>query len=155
MEFKNKNMTSREHGDIPCGGVPDFEDLKDNPFMTHIRRIIAQYNRDIYYQYDEIYDTDNVWLRVYYMLNDMSEEEFKRELQRRDKLREKNRDIRNIYQMFVDTAGDLLRQYVLDVTEYVGIREILMELVEYINVEVRNIHTRYTCVVPRKLEVFF
>ena len=85
----------------------------------------------------------------------MSEEEFKRELQRRDKLREKNRDIRNIYQMFVDTAGDLLRQYVLDVTEYVGIREILMELVEYINVEVRNIHTRYTCVVPRKLEVFF
>ena len=155
MEFKNKNMTSREHGDIPCGGVPDFEDLKDNPFMTHIRRIIAQYNRDIYYQYDEIYDTDNVWLRVYYMLNDMSKEEFKRELQRRDKLREKNRDIRNIYQMFVDTAGDLLRQYVLDVTEYVGIREILMELVEYINVEVRNIHTRYTCIVPRKLEVFF
>lgn len=155
MEFKNKNVTSREHGDIPCGGVPDFEDLKYNPFMTHIRRIISQYNRDMYYRYDEIYDNDNAWLRVSYMLNDIGEDRFKKELQRRDKLREKNRDIRNIHQMFIDTAGDLLRQYVIDTTNYKDIRKILLELVDYINVEVHKIHNRYNCVVPRILEVRF
>ena len=155
MEFKNKHFTSREHGDIPCGGVPDFEDLKYNPFMTHIRRIISQYNRDMYYRYDEIYDNDNMWLRVSYMLNDIGEDRFKRELQRRDKLREKNRDIRNIHQMFIDTAGDLLRQYVLDQSKYNDFRHILLELIEYINIEVRKIHHRYNCVVPRTLEVRF
>ena len=156
IEFKKKTMSSREHGDIPCGGTPTFRELRSVGASNKILSfaiIVYQCERDLMFM--DLQPADNLQLRISYMLNEMSEEYFKTELQRRDKLREKNRDIRNIYQMFVDTAGDLLRQYVLDVTEYVGIREILMELIEYINVEVRNIHTRYTCIVPRKLDVFF
>ena len=28
IEFKRKNMISREHGDIPCGGIPSFRELQ-------------------------------------------------------------------------------------------------------------------------------
>lgn len=121
--------------------------------MTHIRKIISQYNRDMYYRYDEIYDNDNMWLRVSYMLNDIDEFRFKKELQRRDKLREKNRDIRNIHQMFIDTAGDMLRQYVLNPNDYKNLRGVLVELVEYVNKEIKKIHNRYNCVVPHLLDI--
>jgi len=90
-------------------------------------------------------------LRVNYMLNDIPEFNFKRELQRRDKLREKNRDIRNIHQMFIDTAGDLLRQYILDKTKYTELKNLVVKLVEYINDETKKIHRRYNCVVPYKI----
>jgi hypothetical protein len=93
-----------------------------------------------------------MWLRVSYMLNDIDEFRFKRELQRRDKLREKNRDIRNIHQMFIDTAGDMLRQYVLNPNEYKKLRSVLLELIEYVNKEIRKIHNRYNCVIPHILE---
>lgn len=155
VEFKNKHFTSREHGDIPCGGVPDFDELRHSAFMTQIRRIISQYNRDMYYRYDEIYDNDNMWLRVSYMLKDTTEERFKRELQRRDKLREKNRDIRNIHQMFIDTAGDLLRQYVLKPSRHEDVRTVLLELVEYVNEHITKIHRRYDCILPHKLSIRF
>jgi hypothetical protein len=85
------------------------------------------------------------------MLNDMTEDIFKRELQRRDKQREKHRDIRNLFQMFVDTAGDLLRQFVLDRKKYYEIRDLLIKLVGYVNIEIGKIHKRYNCVVPYKL----
>lgn len=151
IEFKNKHFTSREHGDIPCGGVPDFYELQHNPFMFRIRRIISDLVHDLNYRYDDIYDNENLWLRVNYMLNDIPEFNFKRELQRRDKLREKNRDIRNIHQMFIDTAGDLLRQYILDKTKYTELKNLVVKLVEYINDETKKIHRRYNCVVPYKI----
>ena len=151
MEFKNKHFTSREHGDIPCGGVPDFYELQHNAFMYRIRRIIADLARDLNYRYDDIYDNENLWLRVNYMLNDISETRFKTELQRRDKLREKNRDIRNIHQMFIDTGGDLLRQYMLDKTKYAEIKDLVEKLVEYLNDQTVKIHRRYNCVVPYKI----
>jgi len=155
IEFKNKHFTSREHGDIPCGGIPDFDELRYSPFMTQIRRIISQYNRDMYYRYDEIYDNENMWLRVSYMVDDIDEHRFKRELQRRDKLREKNRDIRNIHQMFIDTAGDLLRQYVLDHDKHQDVRRVLLELVEYVNDQITKIRRRYDCILPHTLDIRF
>jgi hypothetical protein len=153
IEFKNKFSLSREHGDIPCGGVPDFGELRSNEFMTSVRKIISQYNRDINFRYDEIADDDNRWLRTIYMLNDMDTPTFKKELQRRDKMREKYRDIRNIFQMFVDTAGDLLRQYVLDNSKYKEIRDILIKLASYTNDEIRKIHNRYNCIIPYTLQI--
>ena len=153
IEFKNKFSLSREHGDIPCGGVPDFGELHSNEFMMSVRKVISQYNRDINFRYDEIADDDNRWLRTIYMLNDMDTPTFKKELQRRDKMREKYRDIRNIFQMFVDTAGDLLRQYVLDNSKYKEIRDILIKLAGYTNDEIRKIHNRYNCITPYTLQI--
>ena len=153
VEFKNKFSLTREHGDIPCGGIPEFAELHLNKFMTSVRRVISQYNRDIHFRYDEIHDADNLWLRIMYMLNDMDESSFKRELQRRDKQREKHRDIRNLFQMFVDTAGDLLRQYVLDHKKYSEIKGLLIKLAGYVNDEIDKIHKRYNCVIPYKLTI--
>jgi hypothetical protein len=52
----------------------------------------------------------------------------------------------NVYRMFIDTATDLLRQYVIE--EDVNIVKTLRELVLYSNDIVRSIHKRYKCVTP-------
>jgi len=80
------------------------------------------------------------------MLNDMSEREFKRKIQAVDKHKEKNSDVVSVYRMFIDTATDLLRQYVI--TEDMGLVKTLRELVLYSNEIVRSIHKRYKCVTP-------
>ena len=153
VEFKNKFSLNREHGDIPCGGIPNYDELRDDNFMTSVRKIVSQYNREINFRYDEIMDDDNRWLRTIYMLNDMDEDSFKKELQRRDKTREKYRDIRNIFQMFVDTAGDLLRQFVLDKPKREDIKVVLIKLAQYTNSEIRKIHKRYNCIIPYTLQI--
>ena len=55
--------------------------------------------------------------------------------------------------MFIDTAGDMLRQYVLNPNDYKNLRGVLVELVEYVNVEIKKIHNRYNCVIPYILDI--
>ena len=63
------------------------------------------------------------------MLKSISKE-FKIELQKRDKFKDKIQDIRDILEMFTNTVGDFLRQWVVDKTD---ILENIYELVEYSN----------------------
>ena len=48
------------------------------------------------YKYGNIYDDNNTHLRISYMLKSISKEDFKIELQRRDKFKDKIQDIRAI-----------------------------------------------------------
>jgi hypothetical protein len=88
------------------------------------------------------------------MLNELEEKAFKKELQRRDKQRERYRDIVNIYRMVVDTGGDLLRQYVLDQDRVDEIVDIATKLVEYANGVIKTIQKRYNCVTPPIINLF-
>ena len=100
-----------------------------------------------------MHDDDNRYLRVAYMLNELDEKGFKKELQRRDKQREKHRDITNIFRMIVDTGGDLLRQYVLEPHRLEEIVDIGTKLVHYANDVFTTIRKRYNCVVPYKINL--
>jgi hypothetical protein len=95
-----------------------------------------------------MYDGDNRYLRVAYMLNEIEESFFKKELQRRDKQRERYIDINNIYRMVIDTGGDLLRQYVLEQEKYPEIIGICKKLIEYANDVIGTIRKRYKCIHP-------
>ena len=143
LEFKRKTTgLHREHGDVPCGGLPTRHELPDR--LADFIHVIQWCEREIVYT--EYTNTSTQHFRILYMLNDMSEKEFKHKIQAVDKHKEKNADIVNVYRMFIDTASDLLRQYVI--TEDANILPILRELVVYANDIVRSIHKRYKCVTP-------
>jgi len=143
LEFKRKTHgLYRENGDVPCGGLPSRHELPER--LADLIHVINWCEREI--MYTRYVNTSTYHHRVLYMLNDMSEKEFKRKIQAIDKHKEKNMDVVNVYQMFIDTASDLLRQYVI--REDAGIITTLRELIVYSNDIVRSIHKRYKCVTP-------
>ena len=150
FEFKKR---SREHGDIPCGGRPTHNELKDikassNILLVSLEVIHIEYL--LIYRYAYIYE-DNRHLRMRYLLKDISEEKLKRELQRRDKSNAKLHDIRDILQMYIDTVGDLLRQYVLNNEEENNILTEIHELTVYTNDVLERIRKRYVCRTPHNI----
>lgn len=156
IEFKRSRISSREHGDIPCGGMPSFRELRENRssnIIINFGLTLWTLDRDLMYRYAPEYDEDNRFLRISYMLNEIDEKSFKRELQRRDKRKEKNRDVTNIFRMVLDTGGDLLRQYLIDKSRENELVNIINELVVYTNGVLKTIRTRYNCVIPRDIYV--
>lgn len=148
FEFKSRY---REHGDIPCGGRPMYRELLEHDAPSCIMSIstvvsTAEYN--LMYKYNFTY-TDNIELRIDYLLNKINDEQLKHELQKRDKHNEKMRDIQNIYQMFIDTCSDLLRQWMIDPDKVDEIKDTAYELSKYTNQVITRIRNRYTCQVPR------
>jgi hypothetical protein len=108
-------------------------------------------DREIAYRYGDLYDHGNRYLRVGYMLNEINEHFFKKEIQRRDKQRERFRDVNNIFRMVIDTGGDLLRQYALEPERYTEIKDICKKLIEYANGVLETIRKRYTCIHPQNI----
>ena len=154
MEFKRDRISTREHGDIPCGGIPTFRELREMDAPETVMRFasaLAILEREITYRYGDIYDGDNQYLRIAYMLNEMDDAAFKKELQRRDKQRERHRDINNIYRMVADTGGDLLRQYVIEPQRIHEIMDIATKLIEYANQVLVTIRKRYNCTLPTNI----
>jgi hypothetical protein len=148
FEFKKR---SREHGDIPCGGRPTYDELVENDANEYILDLsykLSFIDRELIYRYGDIYDDDNLHLRVNYLTNEISDEDFKKELQKRDKYKSKTEEIRNIYEMFSDTCGDLLRQWILDKNSTWDILYTVHELAIYSNQVISRIQNRYNSSVP-------
>lgn len=81
----------------------------------------------------------------------MSEEEFKIQIQRRDKYNCKMRDIQDIYNMFIDSVSDILRQFVLDPSKVEVYTNDIDELLEYTNSVMARIRKRYVSRVPHNI----
>jgi hypothetical protein len=150
FEFKKR---TREHGDIPCGGRPNYRELKvagASKEMLDISIELFRMERELMYRYGYIFD-DNLRLRMKYMLKELTCDAFKKELQKRDKYNSKMRDIQDIYRMFLDTVGDILRQYMLDMSmEDTHMKEIV-ELSHYTNNIYDKIRKRYNCMIPHNI----
>ena len=154
IEFKKKTMMSREHGDIPCGGVPTFRELREIGATNEILQyamVIHQVERENMYL--DTRPIDNTHVRVAYMLNDIDEKDFKNFLQRQEKYKDKTRDLSNIFEMMANTGGDLLRQYVLEPERHDEIVDLLKKIVEYGNEIFETIRRRYNCRLPRNIYV--
>ena len=147
-------MMSREHGDIPCGGVPSFRELREILASNEILRcavIIHDVERENIYL--DLRPIDNLHFRVAYMLNDVDEVYFKHHLQCQEKYLEKMRDISNIFEMMANSGGDLLRQYVLEPERHDEIVDMIHEIVDYGNDIFETIRKRYTCKTPRNIYI--
>jgi hypothetical protein len=92
-------------------------------------------------------------MRIAYMLNDITEQDFKHFLQRQEKYTDKSRDLSNIFEMMANTGGDLLRQYVIDPGRHDEIVDLLQKIVDYGNDIFESIRKRYNCRLPRNIYV--
>jgi hypothetical protein len=161
---------ARDHGDIPCGGVPTVQDLYNifkgdrmgvpvhrvgyhvpahAKVFFDVLRLVNHFEQDeLRYRYRFHQEPDYTCARVDYLMNTLSEQDFKLKLQRDEKAREKVRDIGNILTMFNNTASDILRQLVLEVSRHEEFAAILEELRVYTNDVLNVISSRYSCTTP-------
>jgi hypothetical protein len=170
-EFQQRNGTGgRVLGDIPCGGFPNVYEMNEkfNPGRYDHRhgpqqpaRRVEPYEKmlmachrmtghitdyELRYNYRNIdIVPENRHLRVSYLMNEISENQLKSTIQKKEKAFEKRRDIANVLRMFADTAGDLFRQFVTSNTD---IEDTLYNLMRYCNTCFEQIHVRYNCVTP-------
>jgi hypothetical protein len=154
-EFQRQHGTrGRNHGDIPCGGMPTLNELRAvvrqsditiyniHRGITHIQEV------ELRWQYPEVQAVDNTELRVQFMMKEIDETYMKQALQKREKAYAKMRDIRGILQMVSDTGGDLMRQIVVNPNEFSKSLDVLNRLRVYYNVTMQKVESRYGCVVP-------
>lgn len=153
FEFRARGGTAtREHGDIPCGGIPDWHEisrLTGDTVVTQLYRLVIHVEQVVIPQFVPVH-VDTTRSRMHYLRKNITEEEFKRFLQRHEKVREKNRDITNILRMFVDTCGDYLRQYVNEPTEDKKneVKRVSAHIKVYANETLLHIMKRYGTNVP-------
>jgi len=155
IEFKRQNINSREHGDIPCGGIPSFRELRE---IQSSDKILNYYTIIQQLEHENIFianpePINNTRVRISYMLNDFSDIFFKDYLQRQEKTRDKWQEVANIYDVLVHSGGDLLRQYVLEPSRESEIENILDELFKYGNTIFQSMRKRYVSVLPRNIYV--
>lgn len=154
IQFKRKANTSREHGDIPCGGIPSFRELRESMASSKIfEYAMLIYETDRIMMYMDTRPPNNMNFRVGYMLNEIPEEDFKNVLQRQEKFVDKIRDITNIYEMIIHTGGDVLRQYILDTNKHDSHVAVLQGIVDYSNEVFSDIRKRYNCKLPKNINI--
>lgn len=158
-EFQRNHRTlHRNVGDIPCGGMPSYRDFSqalsqfsktapyDRLFLIH--RIVNHIELVELPRYVHIVtETNNIDLRVRYMMNEISSDTFKSKIQQREKASQKKRDIAMILNMFITTMSDYYREmcYVRKIQPYL---HDINELILYTNRSLITISQRYECVVP-------
>lgn len=157
-DFQQRHgVRGRNHGDIPCGGLPTINEIRravrevvdSRPIYNIHRGIIHLLDIELLHNYPEFPNLEDATeLRIRYMMNDISEDYMKQALQKREKAASKVRDIRGIVQMVADTGSDLLRQFVLDPNKCADTLKILDSLRVYYNNTIGGISYRYTSVVP-------
>ena len=172
---KGGGNPGRNHGDIPCGGLPTMYIMRDDIQFCLKKEYITKIQENMIYvfhncithiqQYEirpvneQTEETTRV-LRVNYMLHKLHEEEFKKILQLTEKDCNKKRDFNNIYQMFVDVSSDIFRQITIFIQKnkqsYAIILKnfmnekllILLNLKNYFNENIKRIGNNYKCVYP-------
>ncbi len=141
----------REVGDIPCGGVPTEWEMrafrKDPIVMGALRNLI---------HIEQIefgnYRTDNVAnnrdLRIKYLTNEITEDQFKKTLQKREKETEKKREILQVLNTCVVAGAETLRTLMHDIDDD-KFEKSFATLREFTNESMKKIAKLYNgCKVP-------
>ncbi len=153
-EFLRKNGGAvREVGDIPCGGLPSYRLIHKilgtnehvrvdaiHALCTHIEVVELPY-----YNIDNI--QGNLSLRIEYLNDGITLENFKRELQKREKATNKKREISTILNTFVIVSSDIFRRMIDDkTTSYIHEFDAIREFTNESLMDVSKVYT--SCVVP-------
>lgn len=174
--------TRRAAGDIPCGGLPDIYRLRHalfdfygtiNPHWVgrnrtyntlpeevkcvyEIHRITLHIEQVIMTTY-RVNDTSNLQLRVDYLNNEFTEEEFMHKLQQREKQLAKKREIYDVFEMYVFTMVDMFRNLLGEIANqnYKTLEDLtpwfnqVKQLETFANEQFDKIAKRYSNTVPK------
>lgn len=160
----NPNARLRNLEDAPCGGLIDTYALRDfvNKIKNHddfvdwlyrLHRICSHTQRVELPRYHVQYEVNNNQeLRIMYLMNDITEEQFKRRLQQVEKDNHKKREIYMVLEMYIHTMIDLFRNLISERKLYEDSlnhwRKEVENLQKYANRYFEKISQRYNCVVP-------
>jgi hypothetical protein len=137
-------------GDIPCGGLPSDWDMrpffKSNNIMASFR-IFVHIERYEFRNYRTDQIENNRDLRVKYLNKEITEDQFKKTLQKREKSVEKKREILQVLNTCVVVGSEILRKLITSKNETTYLNE-FRELKEFTNESMQKISKLYNCVVP-------
>jgi len=154
---RNRGTIQRAIGDIPCGGMPTIRELQI-ALLSHNKtlkyEILLKLHRVILHiEHVElprvayaVHENNNVDLRVKFMMNEISTDNFKVKIQQREKAAQKKRDLGLIYNMFITTVSDYFREMIFEKTINPYFDHI-KELILYTNNCLCTISKRYECIV--------
>jgi hypothetical protein len=141
---RHPNGIPSQSVDIPKGFIKLMEIHQK---LTHIEHVeIPRYRPPA-----NIVD-DNEDLRIQFLMNEVSENDLKFQLQKREKKKQKNQDIYMVYDMFIHTIAIILQNHLQE--DYSDINEQrlfdeITRLRKYFNEQMLIISRRFNCCVPR------
>ena len=151
---RRAGISTRELGDIPCGGLPGRQELAtalgiDNHRHNWSRQwpitlidIVCDING-----YEAPQRKNNHEQRVLFIKGEISEERFKNHLQRVERIYQRDREEYDIISMVGITVTDLLRQIVVDNSDYQNMYTSIREIIKYAQDSLYNLSKRYNLVV--------
>jgi hypothetical protein len=119
--------------------------------MLQYMMLVNQLERELLFL--NIEPIDNISMRIYYMLNELSEEQFKTFLQRQEKFLNKSKEVYYTIELISHTCGDLLRQYIIEPNKHDEIIKHMELILEYSNDIFQIIRSRYNSATPRRIDV--
>jgi hypothetical protein len=143
---------SREHGDIPCGGMPTLDEMQNFPEFIEPYVSVRLIERDALWRWNPDFPIRELHtLRMNFLMGYIEEDRFKAELRLHDKRRERSREIVDLCFTLSHTCSDLFRRMVLGVCESDPVAE-YNAIVDLLNTEFASIRKRYKCSIPGDLQ---
>jgi hypothetical protein len=158
---QNNGTVPRQPGDVRggvCGdGIPSVYNLINLlnlrgdtfPDMSYCHRLINHVRHVIMQEFLVTGGVpDNEDLRVSYLMNEITKDQMKVTLQKRVKKREKNTEVSQVLQMFVDSLSDLLNNYAGGAPDDVPLHTQAHALRDYVNRQLYTIGSQYANKTP-------
>ena len=163
LRKQGNGVAPRNAGDVPCGGVPYYNHLANairrmpreimNRVMG-IHRVTAEISDERLANYQGHFNVnDNGDLGVKYLMKDMTKDQLKMELGKRETKRYKHLAIRAVLEMFVTTSTMILNNIVsnppLEVTVFQQTLDEFENLRVYVNESLMRVSSMKNCSVPQ------
>jgi len=155
--MRRQGHLPRALGDVPCGGLPSWHELavkmrlRQSPWYNMVaatHRAVTHTQHVLIPRYTTDLQADNRDLRIKYMIGDISDDEFKKKIQQRDKARQRKADIRQVCEMVMAVLTDLFQS--LDRTgDLQTFIDSVNELRDHVNQTLTKVSNRWSkCVTP-------
>jgi hypothetical protein len=153
----NGGHVPRQLGDVPCGGMPMLRNVIRDEFTrnipTHIvARIMMVHNAHVHNTYQVLHHYavdlvhDNRQLRIKFLLNQITETQFKRSIQQGEKARDKKRSVHQIMMMYQTAIQDIMHRFSQTLEPpYESFITEIDELVKYTNTSLEKHSKVYNC----------
>ena len=163
-EYMRRNgAMPRAPGDVVCGGLPHIHEidtarhrvtysLKDRSDIMQIHRMHGHIQHVVMNRYRRNNIEENRDLRILYMMNELTEDNFKKKIQQREKAAEKKREILEALDLYQTVVNDLMQKVANDpntnyINEFVAIREHVAGLLS-------KVANHWNCAVPRFINMW-
>jgi hypothetical protein len=158
---QNGGIAPRVLGDVACGGIPHYHDVREKCRGMHNSDInsLLRFHRQLQHvnhvdlpRYHNVFnEADNQDLRIDYLLGKNDYNVLKVEIQKREKKREKERAIRRAQEVLVQAGTDILRRIMseTDLSKKQSTMDEIDALRIYVNELLSKIHDRLKLSVPQ------